>query len=116
MTGSWTERGRIVTPLDTFSLDATTFEHNGTRYLAWAQSDGVVCGTSIYIARMTGPWTITGTPVKISTPTHSWERVGHNVNEGPAIIKRNGRIFMTFSASATRCQLLSRPADRLGYE
>lgn len=101
MTGSWTERGRIITPLDTFSLDATTFEHNGTRYLAWAQSDGVVSGTSIYLARMTSPWTITGTPAKISTPTHSWERVGHNVNEGPAVIKRNGRIFMTFSASAT---------------
>ncbi|HCU49265.1 MAG TPA: alpha-arabinofuranosidase [Micromonosporaceae bacterium] len=101
MAGSWTERGRIVTPLDTFSLDATTFEHSGSRYLAWAQNDGVDSGTSIYIARMTSPWTITGTPAKISTPTHSWERVGHNVNEGPAVIKRNGRVFMTFSASAT---------------
>lgn len=101
MSGTWTERGRIATPLDTFSLDATTFEHNGVRYLAWAQNDGVVSGTSIYIARMTGPWTITGTPAKISSPTYSWERVGHNVNEGPAVIKRNGRVFMTFSASAT---------------
>ncbi len=101
MSGTWVERGRIVTPLDTFSLDATTFTHNGSRYLAWAQNDGVVTGTSIYLARMTSPWTITGTPVKISSPTYAWERVGHNVNEGPAVIKRNGRIFMAFSASAT---------------
>ncbi|WP_246001702.1 family 43 glycosylhydrolase [Allorhizocola rhizosphaerae] len=101
MSGTWVERGRIVTPLDTFSLDATTFEHNGVRYLAWAQNDGVNSGTSLYIARMSSPWTITGTPVKISSPTYAWERRGHNVNEGPAVIKRNGRIFMAFSASAT---------------
>lgn len=102
LTGTWTERGRIVTPLDTFSLDATTFTHNGTRYLAWAQNDPAVgSGTSLYLAAMSNPWTITGTPVRISTPTHSWETIGHRVNEGPAVIQRNGRVFMTFSASAT---------------
>ena len=35
ITGTWTEKGRIALPLDTFSLDATTFVVNGTRYLAW---------------------------------------------------------------------------------
>ncbi|MEK8104600.1 family 43 glycosylhydrolase [Micromonospora sp. M12] len=29
LTGSWTERGRITTPWDTFSLDASTFVANG---------------------------------------------------------------------------------------
>lgn len=102
MTGSWTVRGPIVTHLDTFSLDATTFVHNGTRYLAWAQNDPAVgSGTSLYLAALANPWTISGTPVRISTPTHSWETIGHRVNEGPAVIQRNGRVFMTFSASAT---------------
>src|SRR5690606_15120440 len=31
----------------------------------------------------------------------SWETRGFRVNEGPAVIIRNGRVFMTFSASAT---------------
>lgn len=30
-----------------------------------------------------------------------WERIGHNVNEGPSVIHRNGHLFMTYSASAT---------------
>ncbi|MCZ4507454.1 family 43 glycosylhydrolase [Streptomyces sp. ActVer] len=102
LTGTWTEKGRIALPLDTFSLDATTFTVGGTRYLSWAQNDPAVgTGTSIYLAPMSNPWTISGTPARISTPTLSWETVGQRVNEGPAVIQRNGKVFMTFSASAT---------------
>jgi GH43 family beta-xylosidase len=103
LTGSWTERGRIVTPLDTFSLDATTFVHNGVRYLSWAQNDPAVgSGTNLYLARIgANPWQITGTTARIAVPTLSWETRGHRVNEGPSVIQRNGRVFMTFSASAT---------------
>jgi GH43 family beta-xylosidase len=116
LTGTWTERGRIATPLDTFSLDATTFAHNGARYLAWAQNDPAVgSGTNLYLAAMSNPWTISGTPVRISVPTHAWETVGHQVNEGAAVIQRNGRVFMTFSASATDANyavgLLTAPAS-----
>ncbi|MGP3982395.1 family 43 glycosylhydrolase [Streptomyces sp. KR80] len=102
LTGPWTEKGRVATPLDSFSLDATTFVHNGSRYLSWAQSDPAVgSGTNLYLAKMSNPWTISGRPVMISKPTHAWETVGHRVNEGPAVIQRNGKVFMTFSASAT---------------
>ncbi|THA79235.1 alpha-arabinofuranosidase [Streptomyces sp. A0642] len=103
LTGAWTEKGRIALPLDTFSLDATTFVVNGTRYLAWAQNDPAVGpGTNIYLARMSSPWTVTGSPVMLSRPTASWETAGgQTVNEGPAVIQRNGKVFMTFSASAT---------------
>ena len=31
--------GRIRTAWETFTLDATVFEHRGQRYLAWAQTD-----------------------------------------------------------------------------
>jgi GH43 family beta-xylosidase len=102
LTGTWTEKGRIALPLDTFSLDATTFVHNGTRYMAWAQNDPAVgTGTNLYLAPMSNPWTISGTPARISVPTYSWETIGHRVNEGPAVIIRNGRVFMAYSASAT---------------
>lgn len=39
--------------------------------------------------------------VLLTTPDYDWERVGFWVNEGPAVIKRNGRIFLTYSASET---------------
>ncbi|MFF4173261.1 family 43 glycosylhydrolase [Streptomyces sp. NPDC001744] len=117
VTGTWTEKGRIALPLDTFSLDATTFAVNGTRYLAWAQHDPAVGpGTNLYLARMSSPWAVTGTPVMLSRPTAPWETAGNQtVNEGPAVIQRNGRVFMTFSASATDAHycmgLLTAPAS-----
>jgi hypothetical protein len=82
--------------------DATTFVVNGVRYLAWAQRDpSVNNNTDIYLAKMANPWTITGTPAMLSRPTYSWETVGYKVNEGPAVIQRGGKVFMTHSASAT---------------
>jgi GH43 family beta-xylosidase len=101
MDGTWRERGRIQTDWDAFSLDATTFEHRGKRYLAWAQALPPVPGTSLCLAEMETPWSLTGPQVVISRPEHTWERIGHHVNEGPAVVARNGRLFMTYSASAT---------------
>jgi GH43 family beta-xylosidase len=102
-TGTWTERGRITTAWDTFSLDATTFAHDGVRYLVWAQSEpGISTNSNLYIARMGAtPWQITGTPARLSVPTLAWETRGYKVNEGPAVLVRNGRVFLTYSASAT---------------
>lgn len=99
--GTWTEKGEIKMNWESFTLDATTFEHRGTRYLAWAQSIPDVRGTSLFLAKMDTPWSIIGTQVCISKPELPWERIGHNVNEAPAVIHRNGRLFMTYSASAT---------------
>src|SRR5688500_9811515 len=121
LTGTWTERGRITTAWDTFSLDATTFVHNGVRYLAWAQSEpGISTNSNLYIARMgANPWQITGAAVRLSVPTLAWETRGVRVNVGPAVIVRSGRVFMTYSASATDAdyslslQSVSRSADLL---
>jgi GH43 family beta-xylosidase len=100
--GSWIERGQVKTDWESFSLDATTFEHKGERYLVWAQHDPKIGGsTNLYIAAMENPWTIKGEQVMISSPEFEWEKIGHLVNEGPAVIKRNGRIFISYSASAT---------------
>jgi GH43 family beta-xylosidase len=100
--GKWVEKGQVKTNWESFSLDATTFEHNGTRYLVWAQRDLAVRGNSnLYIAAMSNPWTISGTQVELTRPDYDWERIGFWVNEGAAVLKRNGRIFITYSASAT---------------
>jgi GH43 family beta-xylosidase len=96
------EKGRIETQWDSFSLDATTFEHRGQRYLVWAQKDPSIEGnTNLYIAELENPWTIRGPQVRLTKPELSWETEGFLVNEGPAILKKNNRIFLTYSASAT---------------
>ena len=102
-TGTWTEKGQLKTAFESFSLDATTFAHRGQRYLVWTQRplEPQGAGTGIYIARMRNPWTIELPQTSISSPTLDWEVRGHKVNEAPAVIVRNGRVFVAFSASAT---------------
>nr|WP_296068478.1 glycoside hydrolase family 43 protein [uncultured Actinoplanes sp.] len=112
----WTLKGQIATEWDSFSLDATTFEHRGRRYLIWAQSEPeIAVNSSLYIARMASPWQLATKPTRIATPTRPWEVQGFKVNEGPAVLIRNGRVFVTFSASATDARycmgLLTAPAD-----
>lgn len=100
--GEWVEKGQIKTKWESFALDATTFEHRGVRYYVWAQKDPDIPGNSnMYISEMANPWTLKGEQVCITTPEYEWEKIGFLVNEGAAVLKRNGRIFMTFSASAT---------------
>ncbi len=101
--GNWIEKGQLKTAFESFSLDATTFELRGQRYLVWTQRplEPQGAGTDIYIARMRNPWTIELPQVSISSPTLDWEVRGHKVNEAPAVLVRNGRVFITFSASAT---------------
>lgn len=99
--GKWTEKGQIKMNWESFTLDATTFDHRGNRYLAWAQSAPGEKGTGIYLAKMDSPWSITGKQVRLTKPELPWETIGHNVNEAPAVLHRNGRLFMTYSASAT---------------
>ena len=101
MTGEWKEEGQMETSRDSFSLDATTFEHNGELYYAWAQSVREEGGTSILLSQMESPTKLKGEEIEITNPEYDWERIGYFVNEGPAVIKRNGKIFMTYSASAT---------------
>jgi GH43 family beta-xylosidase len=99
---TWEERGQIRTNWQSFSLDATTFERDGARYLVWAQHDPKIGGnTNLYIAEMSDPWTIRGDQVMLTRPEYDWEEIGFLVNEGAAVIKRNGRIFISYSASAT---------------
>jgi GH43 family beta-xylosidase len=98
----WGAPRQIVTPWSSFALDSTTFEHLGRRYLVWAQSEPeIAVNTSLYIAEMASPFALATAPVRIATPTKSWEVQGFKVNEGPAVLVRNGRVFITFSASAT---------------
>ncbi|GIP29262.1 glycosyl hydrolase [Paenibacillus sp. J23TS9] len=102
MEGQWVEKGQVRTKWESFALDATTFEHQDVLYYVWAQKDPEIGGNSnLYISAMRNPWTLTGEQVMISTPEYPWEAIGFKVNEGAAVLKRNGRIYISYSASAT---------------
>lgn len=100
--GNWKEEGEIVSKRNEFTLDATTFDHNGQRYMVWVdRASTTVTNTGLYIAEMSSPITLAEKQVVISQPEYDWEIKGHRVNEGPAVLIRNGKVFITFSASAT---------------
>ncbi len=102
LAGEWQEVGRVQTARDSFSLDATSFEHRGKRYLLWAQKDpDDLFNSALYLAELTGPTRVGEPEVEISRPQFAWEIQGYKVNEGAAVIKHQGRIFVSYSASAT---------------
>ena len=108
LTGTWTEKG-MLQPADDdpfsftdFSLDTTVFENKGERYCVWAEKVSVGKKISnLYIAKMETPWKLKTAQVLLTTPCYDWERVGFWVNEGPFVIHRNGKVFLTYSASET---------------
>ena len=99
--GECSEKGQVNTDFQSFSLDATTFEHNGKRFLVWAQKVEEDTISNLYIAEMSNPWTIKNEQVLLSTPEFEWEQEGFYVNEGAAVINRNGKVFISYSGSAT---------------
>lgn len=108
ISGTWKELGMMQCADDdefsfrAFSLDATVFEAQGKRYYVWAEKVGVGKQISnLYIAEMETPNKLKTVQVMLTTPDYDWERVGFWVNEGPSVIKRNGKIFLTYSASET---------------
>ncbi len=102
MSGEWVERGQISTPMDSFALDATLLTHQGRHHLVWAQKDPAIEGnTNLYIAALANAWTLASAPVRLSQPDQPWEQIGFLVNEGPAVLQRHGKRFITYSASAT---------------
>lgn len=108
MKDEWIEKGKMVRAkedefsFEAFSLDATVFENKGKWYYIWAEKVGVGKQISnLYIAEMENGYTLKTVQELLTTPDYDWERHGFWVNEGPGIIKHDGKIFMTYSASET---------------
>ena len=108
MTDPWVEMGMMQAADDdefsfqSFSLDATILENKGSYYYIWAEKVGVgKMISNLYIARMASPIKLETVQVLLTTPDYDWERCGYWVNEGPAILKKDGKIYLTYSASDT---------------
>ena len=108
MTGNWVEKGKMTRAeedefsFEAFSLDGTVFENRGKHYYIWAEKVGVGKQISnLYIAEMENPCKLKTVQVLLTTPDYDWERIGFWVNEGPAVMHHDGKIYMTYSASET---------------
>jgi len=101
VTGSWTNRGQIYHSEENFwAIDGSVFQLKNKNYFLWSgYSDASNTVQRIYIAEMSNPWTLTGPRVMLSSPEYIWERSGE-INEGPIVLQKNGKVFLVYSASA----------------
>lgn len=103
-TDEWKDIGKFTACDDFafrgFSLDMTHFECAGKHFVAWAQNGG---NSNVYLAEINPdePWKTVTPSMLLTKPEYDWERVRIPVNEGPAAMIHNGRIYLAFSASAT---------------
>ncbi len=106
ITDAWEEKGKMQALADDafsfvdFSLDMTYFESNTKHYLIWAQKLG---DSSLFMAEINPdePWKLISKPMLLTKPEYDWEKVRFAVNEGPAVLKTEDKIFIFFSASGT---------------
>lgn len=99
--GKWVEAGQIDVGFESFSLDMTVFFHEGKQYAIWAQAGREREESSLYIASMKNPLELDSGAMLLTAPDYEWERRGIPVNEGAAVLKRNGKIFVAYSAANT---------------
>jgi len=103
---------------DVWAIDFTVHRLGGQLYGIWSGwTDNTPLARTpqhLYIARMANPWTISGPRARLSSPTESWERRvdptdGLDLNEGPQVLERDGRVFIVYSTRESWT-----PAYRLG--
>lgn len=97
--GPYTWKGR---PLATtqWNIDGAYMELNGELFMVWSMFTPEPNRLqSNYISRMSNPWTATGPMNLLSQPVEDWETIGGAVNEGPIPLHKDGKTWITYSAS-----------------
>jgi GH43 family beta-xylosidase len=108
--GPYVDRGMLYTGDDLatgrdaiWAIDLTVARLNGQLYAVWSgwKENSATDRTPqhLYIAPMSNPWTISGTRVRISSPTETWEDGPElDLNEGATFLLHGGRTFIVYSA------------------
>lgn len=52
------------------------------------------------IVKMENPWTLTGPECTLARPQFDWEKKNDNINEGAAVVEKDGKIYFAYSASS----------------
>ena len=100
LSGQWVFKGALEEPSDNWAIDGTPLQYNGQLYMIWSGKTDGQPTQSLYIAKMSNPYTLEGSRIAISTPEYAWEKNGSPINEGPQILKnKDGAVFVVYSAS-----------------
>lgn len=103
--GPYRFAGRLELPGDRWAIDSTVFAlPDGRSYVAWSGWPGKHNGQqNLYLAELASPTTTRGAAALISEPQLDWETkagtVGVLVNEGPAALVRDGKVYLSYSGS-----------------
>jgi GH43 family beta-xylosidase len=99
--GEYLCKGSLET--DGWAIDGTVLQTDeGGLYFIWSGWPGKIDGQqNIYIASMSNPFTLSSKRVLIASPDRDWERVEMPICEGPQVLRKDGKVFIIYSASAS---------------
>lgn len=96
--------GEVKESSGCWAIDQTVFQYKGELYTVWSGWPSQDNGNQyLYIAHMRDPRTIDSDRVMISMPTKGYETVttGPSVNEGPAVLVKDDRVIVVYSANGS---------------
>lgn len=103
--------GIITDSSNKWAIDGTIMEYENKLYFIWSGCDkDIHYKQEIFIAQMANPFELCSEKVLLSTPEYDWEKSGGDgkklafVNEGPAILKIDEKIYIVYSASGCWCE------------
>ncbi len=112
--GPYTDLGQLYTGDDIgsktenrWAIDGTILEQNDRLFFLWSGWEDDRDIQHLFIAEMSDPTTIATNRVRLcNNNTHVWEHVGEDrrqrgLHEGPAMLRRNGRIILVYSCSGS---------------
>lgn len=105
--GPYRSLGKVTTPLeeDFWAIDQTIFEYDDKMYTVWSgwHEDSPGFPQHLYGAVLEEPNRI-GTRFLLASPHFNWES---NILEGPQIIQKDNKLFISYSANASWTQSYS---------
>ncbi len=94
--GPYVFKGELSLP-QPYAIDGTILELNGRLYMPYSGGPSFQ-PASLYLAELSNPWTVKGSPILISTPEFGWEKRMFLINEGPEILMRGTKLHIIYSA------------------
>lgn len=104
-------KGIISDVSNKWAIDGTILNYKDELYFIWSGCDkNIHYKQEIFIAKMANPFEIASEKVLLSTPEYNWEKQGGDgvklafVNEGPAVLEINEKVYLVYSASGCWCK------------
>lgn len=104
-------KGIISDVSNKWAIDGTILNYKDELYFIWSGCDkNIHYKQEIFIAKMANPFEIASEKVLLSTPEYDWEKQGGDgvklafVNEGPAVLEINEKVYLVYSASGCWCK------------